>query len=113
MDDVPLFRYRDYSVPEDNPIFDPEVLVPKTELIAALDRLIRPVHVFLVSAGMFVAHRQWLQLEIDIAQKYDKPIIGVLPQGQVKIPKLVDELADEIVGWYIPAIVRAIRKWAM
>lgn len=87
--------------------------VPKDELIAALDLQIKPVHAFLVPAGMFVAHRQWLKQEIAIARKYDKPIIGVLPLGQIRIPKLVDKLANVIVGWHTPTIVRAIREWAI
>lgn len=113
LDEAPLFRYRDYSVPEDNPLFTREERVPDEELIAALDRHIRPVHAFLVSAGMFVAHREWLQTEISIARKYDKPIIGVRPQGQIVVPRIVKDEADKIVGGHTPTIVRAIREWAI
>ena len=104
-----FFSWRNYSVPEHDP------LGTKTdrELSQALDRQISPVNCFLVVSGMYVNHRRWIQEEIDIAQDYDKPIIGVIPRGQERVPTEVQEIALEMVGWQTSSIVAAIRKWSL
>lgn len=53
---------------------------------------------------------KWIQREIDIAVEYGKPIIGIKPWGQEKIPQAVAKVAKEIVGWNTDSIVSAIRK---
>ena len=103
------FKYRNYSVPEHDP------LGTKTdaELEAALDRQIRPVNCFLIVAGMYVNYRRWIQKEIEIAQSYNKPIVGIIPWGQERVPQQVQDAAKEIVGWNTSSIVTAIRKYSL
>lgn len=68
--DAPYFSWRNYSVPE----HDPLGTRTDSELRAALDRQIRPVNCFIIVAGMYVNFRKWIQEEFEIAQRYDKPI---------------------------------------
>ncbi len=103
------FAWRNYSVPEHDP------LGTKTdkELREALDLQIRPVNCFLIISGMYVNHRKWIQEELDIAKSYGKPIIGIIPQGQERIPVEVQNAANEMVGWNTDSIVTAVRKWSI
>lgn len=103
------FRWRNYSVPEHDP------LGTKTDwqLRQALTRRIRPINCFLVVSGMYVNHRKWIQEEVDIALSYDKPIIGIVPWGQERVPKEVRVIANEMVHWQTSSIVRAIRDWSL
>ena len=103
------FYWRNYSVPEHDP------LGTKTdrELRRALDRQIRPINCFLIVSGMYVNHRKWIQAEIDIAKSYDKPIIGVIPFGQVRVPIEMQKISKEMVGWQASSIVAAIRRWSI
>lgn len=103
------FAWRNYSVPEHDP------LGTKTdkELQEALDRQIRPINCFLIISGMYVNHRKWIQEELDIAKCYGKPIIGIIPQGQERIPIEVQNAAKEMVGWNTDSIVTAVRKWSI
>jgi hypothetical protein len=103
------FSWRNYSVPEHDP------LGTKTdkELREALDRQIRPVNCFVIVSGMYVNHRKWIQEEIDIAKSYGKPIIGVVPWGQERVPIEVQNVAKEMVAWQTSSIVAAIRKWSL
>jgi len=107
--EAPLFSWRNYSVPEHDP------LGTKTDrqLSEALDRQIRPINCFLVVSGMYVNYRKWIQKEIDIAIGYGKPIIGVIPWGQERVPVDVQDVAKEMVGWQTDSIVSAIRKWSL
>lgn len=107
--EAPYFYWRNYSVPEHDP------LETKTdgELRQALDRQIAPINCFLVVSGMYVNHRRWIQEEIAIAISYGKPIIGVAPWGQERMPIEVQNVAKEMVGWQTSSIVAAVRRWSL
>ena len=103
------FRWRNYSVPEHDP------LGTKTdgELRQALRRQIGPINCFLVVSGMYVYHRKWIQEEIDIALSLNKPIVGIVPWGQNRVPIEVQKIAKEMVSWQTISIVNAIRRWSL
>lgn len=98
--------YRDYSVPKEDP------LNAKTdkELELALENQIKSVSVVVVPGGMYGAHRKWIEKEIDIAKKYNKPIVAIYPWGSERMPKVISENADEIVGWNGNSIREAIKR---
>ena len=81
-----------------------------SRLMAALDRQIRPVNVVLIISGMYVNYRDWIQYEIEVAQSYSKPIIGIRPWGSQRVPVAVQSAATEMVGWNTSSIVAAIRR---
>ena len=68
--------------------------------------------VFIVVAGMYTAHSDWMKWELDKAIEKGVPIIGVIPRGQERISAIVNDRADEIVHWNTESIVSAIRKHA-
>ena len=78
-----------------------------------LDEQIRPVNCVIVISGMYVAYRYWIQTEINIASRYVKPIIGVKPWGQERIPQEVQDVASEMVGWNTDSIVSAISRHSL
>ncbi len=106
------FKFKDYSVPPDDPI---HTSGSDRELYEAIKNQMKPCHVVLVLAGVYATYSKWIQKEILIAKKeftIPKPIIAIVPRGQIKISRKVRENADEIVGWNTESIVRAIRRWA-
>jgi hypothetical protein len=109
LDEHPNFKWRNYSVPE----HDPLAARSTRSLAEALDRQVRPVHCVLIISGMYVSHRDWIQQEIDMACNYGKPIVGILPWGSQRVPSAVARAAKEIVGWRIDSIVSAIRTHAL
>ncbi len=113
LNEAPLFRWRNYSDPKHDPVIDPDTDVGRRKMKEKLDDQIRPVHCVIVISGMYVAHSYWIQTEIDIANRYQKPIIGVRPWGQERIPQAVQDVADEMVGWNTDSIVSAVRKHAL
>jgi len=60
LDDAPSFHYRNYSVPE----HDPLGTRTNHQLREALGRQIRPVNCVLVLAGMYANYRDWMKAEI-------------------------------------------------
>jgi hypothetical protein len=105
LNQAPNFSWRNYSVPSHDGLDAGNA----RELQDALDRQISPTHCVLIVAGMYVAHREWLQKEVQMAQSYGKPIIGIQPWGSHNTPSLVSEAAVAIVGWNTNTIVSAIR----
>ena len=109
LDEAPFFRWRNYSVPDHDPLQLPSTSALKEQL----RKQIRPVNVVLILAGMYVAHSDWIQFEIDFANAINKPMIGIRPRGQQRIPSAVTNSVKEMVGWRTESIVSAIRKWAI
>jgi len=107
LNEAPYFEWRNYSVPEHDP------LDSDRKLEEALRRQIRPTNIVLILAGMYAAYRKWIQKEIDIAVEMGKPIIGIRPWGQERVPQAVQDAAREIVGWNTSSIVSAIRRNAL
>jgi len=107
--DAPNFSWKNYSVPQ----HDPLGTTTKKDLEEALRRHIRPTHVVVILSGMYVAYRDWIQKEIDIASEMGKPIIGIKPWGRERMPQAVQNAAKEIVGWNTSSVVSAIRKHAL
>lgn len=107
------FKWRNYSDPEHSPVVDPNTPIGKRRMLEELDQQIRPVNCVLIISGMYVYHSQWIQEEIDIAASYSKPIVGIRPWGQERIPIAVTNAAKIIVGWNTDSIVQAVRDYAI
>lgn len=108
-----LFTYRNYSAPQDKPLFPPGPSIPKKTVIEKITNKIKPVNAVIVLTGMYAAYRDWIQVEIEVAQSYGKPIIGVVPWGQVCVPLDVQSAFVETVRWNTDSIVGAIRRHAL
>lgn len=106
LNDQANFYWKNYSVPEHKP----KDAGNDRELEIALRNQISSTNIVLVLAGMYVNHRRWIQKEIEIAQSFGKPIIGIKPWGSEKIPRAVQEASKEMIGWQSSSIVSSIRR---
>jgi hypothetical protein len=113
LDNAPNFKWKNYSVPKHDPLIDPNSPRGKIALIKELEEQIRPVHCVLVISGMYVNYREWIQKEIDIAKSYSKPIIGIKPWGQERVPQAVQDAAKIMAGWNSDSIIDAIRNYSI
>jgi len=64
-----------------------------------------PSQCIIILAGMWVAHSEWIQYEINEAVRMGKTIIGVRPWGQEKTPLAVQNAADVMVNWQSASIL--------
>ena len=106
------FSFRNYSVPQDDPIHDAGT---DAQLREAIRRQMAPCSVVLILAGVYATYSKWIEEEIDLA-KHDfdaaKPIIAVEPWGSQRTSTRVKDAADTIVRWNTESIVSAIRELA-
>ena len=108
--DANNFYFRNYSVPEHDPLVKPNTIVGRKKLTAMIEKQVKPVNCVIILGGMYAAHSDWIKTEIELAQDYDKPIIGVYPWGAENMPRVIRHAAVELVGWNTLSIVSAIRR---
>lgn len=77
---------------------------------------LKPVHVVIALAPLYVSHKKWIKKEIDMAtEKFDppKPIISLESWGAERTPPELTRISKELVGWTSLAIVKAIKEHAL
>lgn len=102
------FNWKNYSVPQHNPLINPNTTVGKNKLKNELKEQIRPASKVIILAGMYASYSDWIDFEIDTSVSFDKYIIGVKPWGQEHIPSKVSSNSDVLVGWNKDSVINAI-----
>jgi predicted molibdopterin-dependent oxidoreductase YjgC len=99
------FSWKNSSVPSTDALTD------KTSagLCAGMTRQISPAQVVVILGGMYAAHSGWIDYEIREAVRMRKPIVGVVPWGQERVPQNVQTAATVMVGWNSASIIKAVR----
>jgi len=104
------FSFSDYSVPKNDPIHTNGTA---KELKEAIERKMKPCGVIIILAGVYATYSKWINKEIEIAKKYNKPILAIEPWGAEKTSSVVKEATKEngkIVKWNTESIISAIRE---
>jgi MTH538 TIR-like domain (DUF1863) len=101
-----LFEWRNLSVPEDRALREDK------RFESRLRKRLGDSDVLLVIIGMEIAHRHWIKWEIKWARIRGIPILGVMPNGAQRVPKIVEECRCPIVGWRRDSVIGAIRGLA-
>jgi hypothetical protein len=105
------FRFRNLSIPQRRPVLSNPLLKRSYRaLIRELEERISSCDCLLVLSGMYCAHSEWIQSEIEAGIDHRKPIIGVVPRSQERIPQEVRAVARDMVGWQSNSIITAIRS---
>ena len=109
LDDAKYFTWTNYSVP----ITKPLDVKGKNDLKEKIWNRISKCSCVIILSGMYVSYSEWIDFEIDTAVALGKPIIGVKPWGQERIPTKVSNNADVMVGWNSSSVVQSVRDYAL
>ncbi len=109
LDDAKNFTWTNYSVPLSKPLDTKS----KKELKEKLRTRISLCSSIIILSGMYVSYSEWIDYEIDTALELEKPIIGVKPRGQERIPTKVSNNVDVMVGWNSVSVVQAVRDYSL
>lgn len=109
LDDAKNFSWTNYSVPLSKPLD----VKTKKELKDKLRTRISLCSCVIILSGMYVTYSEWIDYEINTALELEKPIIGIKPRGQERIPVKVSSNADVMVGWSSASVVQAVRDYAL
>jgi hypothetical protein len=104
--------WRNFSLPWYDPALDPRTEKGGQLVRWHLESQIIPVHAVVLLASVLCepGTRKWLDYELEMARKHDKPIIAVPPWGETSVAPEVSDLADAVAGWDAPAIFTAIKR---
>ena len=108
LDEAKYFYSLNYSVEKSEPL----PVRSSLGLYNGLKNKIAHANIVIIIAGMYVNYSDAILDEIEIATKYNKPIIAVTPWGNSNIPIIVQQVSKTIVGWNKNSIVEAIRTYA-
>lgn len=101
------FYYRNTSTPDQKPGGDPEARREE------LRRQISIAEVLIAPAGMYRTQADLLLFEVNFAKSCNKPVLLVRPFGvQAVVPKVLADVADDVVDWDERGLVDSIRRLA-
>ena len=108
------FQIRDASITSEKPneAVNPDYI--KNDILAPHIRWASTLIVYITPETM---NSEWVNWEIEYAQKIGKRIVGVWAYGanESNLPKALDDYADAVVGWNSERIIDAIlgrtREW--
>lgn len=103
-------NYYNHSVPKDDPVHTNGT---DAQLEAAIEAKVKGCSCVIILAGVYATYSKWINKEIQIAQKYDKPIIAVEYWGSERTSSVVKQAADVIVEWQAKSVADAVRKYAI
>lgn len=99
--------YYNHSVPKDDPIHTNGT---DWQLHNAIEAKIKGCSSVIILAGVYSSYSKWINIEIELAKKYSKPIIAIEPWASEKTSKIVKDNATRVVGWNSSSVCRAIRE---
>lgn len=103
-------KYYNHSVPKDDPIHTNGT---DKQLRAAIEAKIKGCSCVIILAGVYATYSKWINIEIELAKQYNKPIIAVEPWGSERTSVVVKNAANAIVGWNAKSVARAVRDYAI
>ena len=103
-------NYYNHSVPKDDPIHTKGT---DKELETAIEAKMKGCSCVIILAGVYATYSKWINKEIKLAQKYNKPIIAVEYWGAERTSTVVKDAATVIVKWQAKSVADAVRKYAI
>lgn len=102
--------YYNHSVPKNDPIHTNGT---DRDLKAAIEAKIKGCSCVIILAGVYSTYSKWINIEIELAKKYNKPIIAVQPWGAERTSVPVKVAASTIVGWNAKSVANAVKTYAI
>lgn len=101
IDKLPGITWRNFSLPWHDPAMNPNTEIGGKFIHDFLERQIIPSKIVILLEGVYdiKSARRWVDLEVEMAKKHNKPIIGIPAIGQSEVSAEVQKLCDECVGW--------------
>jgi len=101
--------YYNHSVPKDDPIHTNGT---DKQLYEAIEAKIKGCSCLIILAGVYSTYSKWINIEIELAKKYFKPIIAIEPWDSERTSSVVKNNATRVVGWNSSSLCKAIKELA-
>ena len=110
MDKMPGLLWRNFSLPWHDPAISPNTEAGGRFIRSSLESQIIPVHVVVLLAGVYEIRsaRVWVDMEVAMAKKHNKPIVGMPAINKDSIPNELLALCDTSSKWDAAQLIAAI-----
>lgn len=110
LDKLPGIAWRNFSLPWHDPAMDPNSEVGGKFIRDFLETQIIPVRGVVFLSGVYAVKsaRRWLDLELEMARKHNKPVIGLPALNAAEVAPDLQALCDRCVNWDAAAIIAAL-----
>ena len=101
MDRTPGINWRNFSLPWHDPAMNANTDVGGRFIRDFLESQIIPVHGVVLLTGVYAINsaRRWFDMEVEMARKHNKPLIGIPAFGEKSVPGEVGNLCDVCCEW--------------
>ncbi|MFX1392182.1 MAG: TIR domain-containing protein [Promethearchaeota archaeon] len=108
LNNIRYFHWKNYSARE----HDSSEEEITADFSNVLFNQIRHADFIIIFAGMYNTHRKWMEKEIEIANGFDIPILGIKPweKGQ-DVPSEVVDATRAILSWKSHSIANYIQRY--
>ena len=103
-------EYYNHSVPKDDPIHTNGT---DKDLAAKIEAKVKGCSCIIILAGVYASYSKWVNKEIEMAKKYNKPIIAVEYWGSERTSRVVKDAATTVVKWNSKSVANAVKKYAI
>lgn len=112
LDQMPGLSWRNFSLPWHDPAISPNTEMGGKFIRDCLESQIVPSQVVVLLAGVYEIRsaKYWIEMEIEMARKYQKPIVGVPAINKETIPDEIYSVCDAIANWNGPHLLKNIDK---
>lgn len=110
MDKMPGLLWRNFSLPWHDPAISPNTEAGGRFIRSSLESQIIPVHVVVLLAGVYEIRsaRLWVDMEVEMAKKHNKPIIVMPAINKDSIPDDLVALSDARSRWDAAKLIATI-----
>jgi hypothetical protein len=110
LDSLPDLKWRNFSLPWHDPAMEANSEVGGKFIRDFLETQIIPACGVLFLSGVYAikSARRWLDLELEMARKHNKPVIGIPPIGEAEVPSELKALCDGCATWNAKAVISAL-----
>lgn len=68
-------------------------------------------NVFIFLSGLYNKNKPVIKKQLDIAIIFNKPVIVIRPYGMEDVPKELENIANDVIGWNAPCIIDSIKEY--
>ncbi len=110
MDKIPGLLWRNFSLPWHDPAISPNTEAGGRFIRSSLESQIIPVHVVVLLAGVYEIRsaRLWVDMEVEMAKKHNKPIVGMPAINKGSMPDELLALCDASSRWDSAQLIATI-----
>lgn len=112
LDNAAPFKWRNFSLPWYDPAFSLNSAVGRDIISRSLEGQISPAHCCIVLQSVYdtASAQKWVTTELELARKFNKPVIALPTWGTDKVSPEVRALCDSVSSWALDDIIASVRR---